>query len=990
MLRVSVRPRNLHPKTPVTLAQELQNLAFAIAPERARMLLAEQSEREGGPLGVLLGSAFPALTPSAGFHHDALDQIAREGFRARRRARELFPALRNAIKTPDDPERGIEQLRRRVWAEKARIALRELLPVRLGGASIEVTSSELSDLAAAAFDAALVEAEAATAERFGAPLRADGLPSTLVMLGLGKLGGNELNAGSDVDVIFIYDTDEGQSKLSLHEHFSRVVRRAVATMGTPSKDGLIWRVDLRLRPEGATGAIVNSAVAAERYYETWGRLWERAALLRARPCAGDMELGRALGRELITPFVYRNRVDPTIAEALSELVVRSRNELSPDPERDLKLGRGGIREAEFFVQSLQLVWGGREQALRVQGTLPALARLRSQGLVSDREARGIAESYVLLRRVEHRVQWATGVQTHLLPSDAEEFARLARSLGFADGSGLRKELQLARERVNGTFQSLTSGPPSAPRPRLASELEGDDPELGRVAEEQFKSADMGEHVAALARRPDGLLGALTRDRLPGLASSVLDALSNSADPEQAARYLRSFFGKFLAPAAYVNALGADLRALQRLITAFGASAFVGDAVSSRPELADVILFGGGAVSDPQAAVRAEIWNAAESLSPDADHDEREESFIGALRAAKRRITVEVAVADLAGTIGMRDATRILADLAEEILSCVVRHVFGDVPGFAVLGLGKLGGRDLGYASDLDVIFTFLPSAAPDPQDATTYFVRGAQRVIRLLTEPHAAGPGYELDTRLRPSGSHGLLVTSLESFARYHRLPIDGPLDEPMPQVLSSGAAWERQTLLRARGIVGDPELLRRSLEIAWRAAYEGGPPPASEMHRLRTRLEKELARERIGRYDLKLGRGGLLDIEFAVQWLQMKNGADLRVRTPDLGLALQALRTAGHLDRAAFEVFSEGYAFLRQLEQRIVVRTGKNAALIQADGTGLAHLARRMGFQDGQGAHASAQLMARYRDVTETVRASYLRVLGLDQQRTPRGDSET
>ena len=946
------------------------------------MLLAEQDGRVGGPLGVLLGSAFPALTPSAGFQHDALDSIAREGFRARRRRRDLLPALRAVIRSGENSEQGIAALRRRVWAEKARIALRELLPVRLGGASIEVTAGELSDLAAAAFDASLVEAAETVAERFGAPLRADGLPSTLVMLGVGKLGGNELNAGSDVDVIFVYDTDEGQSELSLHEHFTRVVRRAVSTMGTPSKDGLIWRVDLRLRPEGAAGALVNSAAAAERYYETWGRLWERAALLRARPCAGDLELGRLLSRELLTPFVYRNSVDPTIAEALTELVLRSRNELSPDPVRDLKLGPGGIREAEFFVQSLQLVWGGREQALRVQGTLPALARLRSQGLVSDREARGIAESYVLLRRVEHRVQWASGVQTHLLPSDAEEFARLARSLGFADSTGLRRELEIARERVNVTFESLTHGsaPRSKPRPALVSELEGDDPELGRVAEEQFRSADMGEHIAALARRPDGLLGALTRERHPDLTEGVLDALGNSADPEQAARYLRAFFARFLAPAAYVNALGDDRRALQRLITAFGASAFVGDAVCSRPELADVILFGGGAVSDPQAAVTAEIWNAAQSLSVDADRDEREESFIGALRAAKRRITVEVAVADLAGTIGMRDATRILADLAEEILACAVRHVFGDVPGFAVLGLGKLGGRDLGYASDLDVIFSFLPSAAPHPEDATTYFVRGAQRVIRLLTEPHAAGPGYELDTRLRPSGSHGLLVVSLASFARYHGQQPDGSADlEASPAVLSSGAPWERQTLLRARGVVGDPELLRRALSVAWRAAYEGGAPPSSEMHHLRTRLEKEQGREREGRYNLKTGHGGLLDIEFAVQWLQMKNGSDPRVRTPDLGVALAALHAGGYLDTAHFEIFNDGYRFLRQLEQRIVVKSGVSSAVIDTRSAGLLQLARRMSFQDGQGQRASEHLMARYKDVTDGVRASYERVLGLD-----------
>jgi glutamate-ammonia-ligase adenylyltransferase len=965
----------------VTLAEELRNLALTIAPERARMLLAEQSGRAGSALGVLLGSAFPALTPTAGYQHDALDALAREGFRARRRRLELGTALRAAIDTPRNPELGMSALRRKVWAEKARIALRELLPVRLGGAGIEVTAGELSALAAAAFDAALAEAEAVIARRFGRPLRADGRQSTLVMLGVGKLGGNELNSGSDVDVIFIYDTDDGESTVSLHEHFSRVAHRAVATIDSPSADGRVWRVDLRLRPEGAAGPIVNSVAAAERYYETWGRLWERAALLRARPCAGDLELGKLLSRELLTPFVYRSAVDPTIAEALTELVLRSRSELSPDPVRDLKLGPGGIREAEFFVQSLQLVWGGREQSLRVQGTLPALARLRSQGLVSDREARGIAESYLLLRRVEHRVQWASGIQTHLLPADDEDLGRLSRSLGFANGAGLSAELERARERVNTTFQSLTHSavPRAALRPALVSELDGDDPDLGRIAEEQFRSADMGEHIAALARRPDGLLGALTRERHPQLMQGVLDALSSSADPEQAARYLRAFFGRFLAPAAYVNALGEDPRALQRLITAFGASAFVGDAVASRPELADVILFGGGAVSDPHAAVAAELLNAEQTLGLDADRDEREESFIGALRAAKRRVTVEVAVADLAGTIGMRDATRILADLAEEILGRAVHHVFGDAPGFAVLGLGKLGGRDLGYASDLDVIFSFVPSAAPTPEDAASYFVRGAQRVIRLLTEPHAAGPGYELDTRLRPSGSHGMLVTSLASFARYHGQPIDGPDVEPGPAVFASGAPWERQTLLRARGIVGDPELLQRALNIAWRAAYEGGAPAPSEMHRLRTRLEKEQGREREGRYQLKTGRGGLLDIEFAVQWLQMKNGADPRVRTPDLGVALNALHDAGYLSSSEFQVFSEGYRFLRQLEQRIVVKIGAtSSAAIDTRSSGLAQLARRMGFQDGQGQRASEQLMARYKDVTDGVRASYERVLGL------------
>ncbi len=336
---------------------------------------------------------------------------------------------------------------------------------------------------------------------------------------------------------------------------------------------------------------------------------------------------------------------------------------------------------------------------------------------------------------------------------------------------------------------------------------------------------------------------------------------------------------------------------------------------------------------------------------------------------------------MAGAIGARDATRLLSELAEEILERAVQHVFGDVPGFAVLGLGKLGGRDLGYASDLDVIFVFLPSGAPSPDDAAVYFARGAQQAMRLLTEPHPAGPGYELDTRLRPSGAHGLLVTSLASFARYHGQTGAGPDAEPGPAVFASGAAWERQTLLRARGVVGDPELRRRALEIATRAAYEGGAPSAGEMHHLRTRLEKEHGREREGRYQLKTGRGGLLDIEFAVQWLQMKNGADHRMRTPDLGLALHALHEAGYLNTADFDVFSEGYRFLRQLEQRIVVRSGTtNLAVIETRSAGLPQLARRMGFQDWHGQRASAQLLMRYKEVTDAVRASYERVLTLGE----------
>jgi [glutamine synthetase] adenylyltransferase / [glutamine synthetase]-adenylyl-L-tyrosine phosphorylase len=962
------------------MTDELLRFAETIDPERAKHLTRELGPQRSA--AVLLGTAFPPQTPVLGWQIDALARVQREGWLSQRQRSDILSSLLAAAGDLADAERAQAELRRAVWAERARIALRELLSPKLGGAGVEVTAGELSELADAALEVALEEAVGHVATRFGDPLRSDGLRSELVVLGMGKLGGVELNAGSDVDLVFVYDTDDGASKTSLHDHWTRVVRRLVATVDTHTADGLIWRVDLRLRPEGSQGPIVNSLSAAERYYETWGRLWERAALLRSRAVAGSFSLGAELARQVVLPFVYRGEVDPNIATALAELVERSRAELSQAPERDLKLGPGGIREAEFFVQSLQLIWGGREPSLRVTGSLPALARLRSRGLVTDREARAITDAYLLLRRVEHHVQWSSGIQTHLLPASADELEKLARGLGYADAGELTRELSRARSVVRELFAALA---PSAPRPAprhqsLLASIEAQDARALAEAEQQLGSAELGEHLLALARRPDALLGALTRERHPELADTVLDAIAASPDPEQSARYLRAFFGRFWAPTPYVSALAGDPPVLHRLVTVLGASAFVGDAVVSRPDLADVILFGGGLAPEPRTVVATELAEIARGAAPDPDPQNARDRLVHGLRRAKRRVMVEVAVADLAGTIGTRDATRILSDLADEVLDRSTRFELGGDPrGLAMIAVGKLGGREIGYASDLDVLFVYDPVAAPPDVDPTEYFVRRAQRVIRLISEPHPAGPGYELDTRLRPSGSHGMLVASIESFARYHGVSSEPSRAPEGPSVLSSGAAWERQALIRARPVAGDRALGGAVLAIAERAAYERGAPPAAELHRLRTRMENELARERQGVFDLKTGRGGLLDIEFSAQWLQMQHGKDPRVRTPDTGQALEQLSAAGHLARPDYEALREGYTFLRRLEQRIHVLRGIGSTVIDVRRPGLAQLARRMGIHEQARDKAVEVLLGRYHDVTEAVRSTYLRVLGIE-----------
>jgi glutamate-ammonia-ligase adenylyltransferase len=666
--------------------------------------------------------------------------------------------------------------------------------------------------------------------------------------------------------------------------------------------------------------------------------------------------------------------------ALAELVLRSRLELCQDPARDLKLGPGGIRELEFFVQALQLIWGGREPSLRVTPTLLALGRLQGRGLVTDREARVVERAYHLLRSLEHQIQWMTGYQTHLLPEDAADRVRLARMIGFADADELAVALEHARSSVTELFASLA--PEAVPAPsraqQILAEFDRHGPTLGPAWVDWF-GVDISEHLEALARRPDGLLGSLTRERYPEFAPRLLDAIRESPDPEQAAHYLRALFGRIYTPVPYISALANDPRALHRLLTVLGASRFVADALVARPDLTDIVL-GSVGVFTPSLVVESMLESDRQALMADADQYERRESFVAALRLAKQITTVGVAVADLAGEIGTREATRVLSDLADEVLERSVRFELGEEPrGLVVIAMGKLGGRDIGYGSDLDVIFIYEPEAAPVGQEPATYFIRAAQKIIGLISEPQVAGPGYELDVRLRPSGSSGLLVTSLGSFARYHGLTSDTD-PESAPRSSASGAAWERQALLRARVSAGDRALGARLIEFAHQAAYERGAPPVEEMHHLRMRMERELGRERPGRFDLKTGRGGLLDIEFATQWLQMQHGHDRRMRTTDTWEALEALLSLGCLSRPHFETLRDGYLFLRRLVQRIQVLHGAGATRMDADQTGLEQLARRMAIEDSARASARSILLTRYRDTTEAVRRAYLEVLGLSE----------
>ena len=369
-----------------------------------------------------------------------------------------------------------------------------------------------------------------------------------------------------------------------------------------------------------------------------------------------------------------------------------------------------------------------------------------------------------------------------------------------------------------------------------------------------------------------------------------------------------------------------------------------------------------------------VTEATLRASEQEDRDP-DDVFVGALRHAKSRIMMEVGLAELSGELLTREATTVLSAVADATLEHATRHALAEKGlsgGLTVVAMGKLGGREIGYGSDLDIFFLYAPGD-DDDGSASERYVRAAQRVLRLVSAPHGDGPGYELDTRLRPSGSHGLLVVSLEAFARYHGLHEDCEPHECAPEAQD----WERQALVKARPCAGDPQLGARFAQLAAKIAYERGAPDPERVNHLRMRMEKELAREAPNRFDLKLGKGGIVDVEFAAQWLQMKYGADPRVRTTDTEIALSALEACGYLEASTAAVLREGYVMLRRLEQALRVVHGTSASLIEEGADGVAALARRMGFRDGT-IPASEGLFERYRAVTRDVRAAYAAVLGI------------
>jgi len=919
-----------------------------------------------------------------------LTRVATDPYLRREKPREVLAADVAARAARVRTQGQLQAALRRVRADElVRLGVRELEL----GLDTEV-GRELARLADACFDAAIAFWDRELRARYGPPryVDDDGVErdAQLAVIGMGKLGGEELNFSSDVDVIYVYSSDQGEvGGLSLHEYFAKLCTCVTQALSEVTEDDTVFRVDLRLRPEGAKGAIANSLASTERYYETFGRPWERQAWIKARVSAGDA----ALGAEVLTtlrPFVFPRLIPPTVIDDVRALNRRIKRELVR-PSRggggdgfDLKNGEGGIREIEFFVQALQLIHAGKRPGLRLRGTLAALDALLFAGLITDDEHLALWRAYRWLRHTEHVLQLEGGLQTQIVPDDDARRVVLARRLGYASDVAFAIALVKHTGAVSRLFATL--GDPADERAEVTAILRGElteTEELEALTQLGFSDATAARAELARARRnSDSPLApaAARSERTARIGAALLTEIAASADPDQALRTFGDLIARRGAAWSIWRLLDENPPIVRLLGSIFGASAYLARTLVDTPELIDLLTeLGQTSPSRSVAQVAADLAHRLAAV----DRSDPELAW-NAIAEVKNGHVLRVGLADFAGALDPLAVCAELTAIAEACLDralaiveaqLVQRH--GRPPGdarLAVLGLGKLGGHELGYAADLDVVFVYTgddgESDGAAPLAAVEWFSRCAQRLLNALRQRTPRGRLYEIDTRLRPSGSQGLLVTSLAGWRRYHA---------------EDARLWERQALIKLRPVAGDRELGAQVARLAADTVY-GQPPDAAGGARaiadailqMRDRIERELGADPTGKRftgDLKVGAGGVIDVEFAAQYLQLVHGhAHPALRTTGTAAALEAAAAAGVAPAGDVELLAQGYRFLRKIEHRLrVVHDQPIHRLPEARGE-LDKLARRSGFPDG------GVLLEHVERWQHDIRATYLRLLGGDR----------
>ncbi|HEV3022696.1 MAG TPA: hypothetical protein VGX76_09510 [Pirellulales bacterium] len=859
-----------------------------------------------------------------------------------------------------------------VMAALRRFKRRETLRIAYGdivrGQRLELVTSQISYLADAIVEGAVRFARRQLEAKRGRPRRPDGQPARFVALGMGKLGGVELNYSSDIDLIFLYDADgktDGQRPTSNVEFFDRLARDIVKLLTETTEMGQAYRVDLRLRPEGERGAMVHSLEAAMSYYDVLGRTWERQAYVKARPVAGDPDLGREFLAHL-EGWIYRRYLalaDITGIKALKRRI-EHRTIRDGDDTRNVKTGHGGIRDVEFAIQFLQLLNGGDLPKVRTGNTLEAIAQLDGVGCLTHKERTLLEENYAFLRKIEHRLQIMFDLQTHLLPSRRDELRKLAIRMGYADGP--RSQALAAFEN---DFQQKTAlnrrildhllhdafGDDAQTEPEVDLVLDPDPPReriaevLGRYPFRDVTQAY--QNLVSLAtERLRFLLTRRCRHFLAAIAPRLLKAIAATPDPDSTLVSLAQVSDSLGGKGVLWELFSFNPPSMNLYVELCSSSPYLSGILTGNPgmidELMDSLVLNKLPTRDDLRATLADLTRAAEDLDP-------------ILHSFKNTMQLRVGVRDILGKEDSQATTAALSDIAETCLAEIAHGEYEKLaakwgePTFGegsragercegvVLALGKLGGRELNYQSDLDLVFLYEGDGATvharrSKRGETTtnqhFFSELGQRIIKIAPRLGPYGKLYEVDLRLRPTGRSGALATTFGEFARYF--------------AEGQGQLWERQALTKARVAIASPLAAQAAEPLVAAACYDHGWQPSyvQAIREMRRRMEENAPANNI-----KRGPGGIVDIEFLVQLWQLKHGRENpELRSPNTLAALTALHKARHVNSADHEYFTESYLFLRSIEARLRLMNCVSRVL-PSEAAERAKLAHALGYTDGQ-----------------------------------------
>ena len=857
---------------------------------------------------------------------------------------EMEQRLKAAVAAEPDLAGFMAALRRQREREMVRIAWRDLE----GWATLAETLAETSAFADAAIEAAVDYASLDLARMYGEPRNVAGELQPFIVLGMGKLGGGELNFSSDIDLIFLFPdkgTTSGARCIDNEDFFTRLGRLVIRLLGEATAEGIAFRVDMRLRPFGESGPLVASAGFLDDYLQTHGRDWERYAWIKARAVTG-VAAYKLIQSESVRPFVYRRYLDFGVFEALREMKALIAKEVARrDLAEHVKLGPGGIREIEFVVQAFQLIRGGQDRRMQTQSLLTVLPQLAGGKLLPGRVAQELEAAYVFLRRLENRLQMLGDNQVHAIPVEPLARERIAIAMGFADWNACGAELDQHRARVTHAFQEVMFARNEAASPEMpgvngiveAWVRGAAGPQLAAALEARgfTEAAKAAEMLAAFRATPTlRRLDAPGRARLDTLMPRLLAAIADQggADVKLAASPQVDVLRRVLrvleaigSRSAYFALLNENLQVRRKLVDLAVLGEFLTAQIASHPLLLDELLDeASSGLPAPRAELEAEVAARLEHLA-----DDEPERQVEVLRQFQRAAIFRVAMADLTGKIPLMRVSDYLTEIAEVIVEQAMRLAwtqitaqFGvpqtnneDGPGrravkTCAVGYGKLGGNELGYSSDLDLVFLHDAGSGQSetdsakPVDIQVFFVRFAQRVLHLLTMHSAAGRLYEVDVRLRPSGKGGMLITRIGAFVEYQE---------------KEAWTWEHQALMHARAVAGDAtlraEFERVRVDILMRCVKRD--TLRTEVRGMRERMRKELSRAKpkSGTFDIKQDAGGTADIEFLAQyWALLHAGTHPPVvMFADTIRQLESVASADLVPQATVDVLVQAYRRYRE-----------------------------------------------------------------------------